>query len=172
MKIVYLALVTAVVTVAAVIDFRTWKIPNWLTVPLAATGLVTRLIVEADRWATIKDMAAGFAIGFGILFVLWLIAGGGAGDVKMMGGVGIWVGTTTIILFLLSAAVVLAIELVRFLIRLVNPSAADKRRGTLEQFKSSGKKQRSRLPYAVSMAITCWILLALKVLKVTLNVAG
>lgn len=26
----------------------------------------------------------GFAVGFGILFLLWIIGGGGAGDVKLM----------------------------------------------------------------------------------------
>ncbi len=172
LKLLYVAIVTLVVTYAAVIDFRYWKIPNWLTVPLAGVGVVLRLVLESDRWAAVTDMALGFAIGFGILFVLWLIAGGGAGDVKLMGAVGIWVGKMIGLVFISTAVVVVLIEGVRFIKRLVAPSPADRARGTLEQFKGSGKKRRLGLPYAVPLAIVCWIWLALLVRMATLNSTG
>jgi prepilin peptidase CpaA len=172
LKLLYLAIVTAVVTVAAVIDFRFWKIPNWLSVSLAAAGVVVRLALESDRWEAFKDMGLGFVIGFGILFVLWLIAGGGAGDVKLMGAVGIWVGTKIGLVFIATAVVVVLIEAVRFVKRLIAPSPKDRTAGTLEMFKGKSNKRRLGLPYAVPLAIVCWIWLALMVMKVTMNPTG
>ena len=46
--------------------------------------------------------AAAFAAGFGMLWVLWMIGGGGGGDVKLMGALSVWIGfkATVMVLFL------------------------------------------------------------------------
>ena len=76
--------------VAAVYDVRTRRIPNRLTFSLLGFGLI---------WATwvgglsglVESIAACLilAIPFVVLFVF---AGGGAGDAKLMGALGAWLG--------------------------------------------------------------------------------
>jgi prepilin peptidase CpaA len=45
-------------------------------------------------------------VGFGILFVFYAMGGMGGGDVKLMGGIGAWLGTPlTVVLFLASSVV-------------------------------------------------------------------
>jgi prepilin peptidase CpaA len=107
MEIAGLLLAGAFTLVAAGCDVKTKKLPNVLTVPAFACGLlfhVVRGFVE-DGWAGclgswresgLLFALAGFATGFGILFVLWLIGGGGGGDVKFMGALGAWLGTILI----------------------------------------------------------------------------
>ena len=99
---------------AAVCDYRTKKLPNWLTVPAFAAGLVFHVVSGAMHHGFSGSLSGllfalgGFATGFGILLVLWLIGGGGAGDVKMMGALGGWLGATmTLYVFFVSVVFVM-----------------------------------------------------------------
>jgi len=75
---------------AALVDLRCRRIPNWLTGPLFVAGLVW-----SGYWGGLGGLgeSAGTA---GLLalpyIVLFLVAGGGAGDAKLMGAVGAWLG--------------------------------------------------------------------------------
>ena len=89
-QIVFLIAVLVFTVVAAVSDIRTRKIPNRMTVPMCLAGLVYQVaFFQLDGlWAAL----GGFATGFGILFVLWMIGTAGGGDVKLMGALGPWMG--------------------------------------------------------------------------------
>src|SRR5262245_16733167 len=93
---------------AAVSDFRFRRIPNWLTVPMFVLGLVFHAVVGG--WAGsgtglidsgLKSSLLGFFVGFGTLFALWLIGGGGGGDVKLMGALAVWLGYPLVLLVLI-----------------------------------------------------------------------
>ena len=60
---------------AAAWDLREKRIPNKLTLPVFFAGWIYQIAFHG--WAGILDGLAGFAIGFGVLFVLWFIGGGG-----------------------------------------------------------------------------------------------
>lgn len=75
---------------AAVIDYRTQRIPNKLTVSAFALGWVYQLYAHGAMG--LLDGLEGFAVGFGMYFVLWLIGGGGGGDAKLAGAVSVWLG--------------------------------------------------------------------------------
>jgi len=82
--------VTAVLIVAAVIDGRALKVPNWLTFPFVLAGLAYGL--AAHGWSGLGTALLGTAVGMAVLLPLYAIGGMGAGDVKLFMGVGAWMG--------------------------------------------------------------------------------
>jgi len=80
----------AVSLVAAVIDMRTGRIPNWLTAPLFLAGLLWA--GWSGGAAQIYDGLAAALILALPFVVLFAIAGGGAADAKLMGALGVWLG--------------------------------------------------------------------------------
>jgi len=92
-----LAFVCFAMIVAAVIDGWKLKVPNWLTFPLVLGGWALGLChnfgwLQGSGGGGIGDSIAGTALGFALLFPVWLIGGMGAGDVKMQMGFGAWIG--------------------------------------------------------------------------------
>lgn len=75
---------------AAIVDIRTSRIPNWLTLPLAGFGLIWAC-TAAEPGTVGEAVAAWGALALPYI-VLFLLAGGGAGDAKMMGAIGTWLG--------------------------------------------------------------------------------
>lgn len=80
----------ALVTTAAFIDIRSRRIPNWLTLGGVITGLSVQTVYGG--FSGLKAAAAGMTVAFGLYFLLYLLHAMGAGDVKLMAGVGALVG--------------------------------------------------------------------------------
>jgi prepilin peptidase CpaA len=83
-------LICLVLIVAAYIDGKQLRVPNWLTYPLALTGLTYGAI--AGGWSGFGDAFLGMAVGLACLLPLYAVGGMGAGDVKLLAGVGAWMG--------------------------------------------------------------------------------
>ena len=81
--------VTITLIVAAVIDGFELRVPNWLTYPMIISGWIYSGI--AFGWEGIGWSLAGTVVGLMCLLPFYLIGGMGAGDVKLMAGVGAWV---------------------------------------------------------------------------------
>jgi prepilin peptidase CpaA len=95
-------LLSVVLIVAAVIDAWKLKVPNWLTFPLVIGGWIYS--TAQFGWPGLGWSLAGTAVGLGLLLPAYAIGGMGAGDVKLLGGVGAWVwATVTFYAFCLSA---------------------------------------------------------------------
>ena len=71
---------------AAWLDWRTRRIPNWLTVSGLLLGIIVNSIFGGWHGAKISLEGAGLALG--ILLPLVLLRGLGAGDWKLMGAIG------------------------------------------------------------------------------------
>ena len=96
-------LLSAVLIVAATIDGWKLKVPNWITVPLIVGGWVYGAYFgwEGFGWSLL-----GTVVGLGLLLPAYAIGGMGAGDVKLLAGVGAWVGATdTLYAFCVSAVI-------------------------------------------------------------------
>ena len=78
------------VILAACIDIRQRRIPNWLNGGLLLSGLVRAGAIGG--WAGIGHSLAGVAGGAGAPLILFAIGALGGGDVKLMAGIGAWVG--------------------------------------------------------------------------------
>ncbi|QDS92114.1 Type IV leader peptidase family protein [Roseimaritima multifibrata] len=87
-------LVSAVMIFAAVIDGLILKVPNWLTFPFILCGWAHGLLhagLPGLGWSL-----AGTAVGLALLLVVRAIGGMGGGDVKLLAGLGAWVGVSTV----------------------------------------------------------------------------
>jgi prepilin peptidase CpaA len=80
----------AALIVAAGTDLYQRRIPNWLTFPLCAAGLLQSF--TAMRTVTPLDATAGMLVGFSLTFVLFAIGADGGGDVKLHAALGAWLG--------------------------------------------------------------------------------
>ncbi len=94
-----------VTLLAGVVDFRTRKIPNWLTVPALLLGIGMHIVVAG--WAGAKASLEGAGLALVVLLPFVLLRGLGAGDWKLMGAVGAFVGP---LMFLFVLAVSLMVS--------------------------------------------------------------
>lgn len=94
----------ALLLIAAVIDWRTMRIPNWLTVSGMVYGLVFNATHSTSVTAGLVTAGLGLAVGLVLLLPLYAIRVMGAGDVKLMAMVGAFLGagpTLKALLFIL-----------------------------------------------------------------------
>lgn len=95
-------LLSVVLVLAAVIDGWKLKVPNWITFPLVISGWAYSMAYFG--WPGLGWSLVGTCVGLGLLLPVYAIGGMGAGDVKLLAGVGAWVwGTVTFHAFCLSA---------------------------------------------------------------------
>src|SRR5438477_3178419 len=97
-------LVTVTLVVAAIIDGVQLKVPNWLTIPMIVSGWI--FCAWTSGWSGIGDSLLGTVVGLALLLPLYAIGGMGAGDVKLLAGVGVWVGVATTCYAFCAAAIV------------------------------------------------------------------
>jgi prepilin peptidase CpaA len=87
---------------AAILDFRSRRIPNSLTVSLAVTGLLYAL--SCTGLAGLGQAAVACVLVALPYVLLFVFAGGGAGDAKMMGAIGAWLGIQAGVVVLVTVA--------------------------------------------------------------------
>lgn len=76
--------------VASITDIRETRIPNWLTLPLIVTGAVHAVV--SGGVDGVLDAGGGMVVASALFVWAYAFHGGGAGDAKMMMGVGLWLG--------------------------------------------------------------------------------
>ncbi len=90
--------VTVFLILAAVIDGFELKVPNWLTFSMIISGWIYSTAAAAwlgeSWWVGLGWSMVGMIVGLLLLMPAYAIGGMGAGDVKLMAGVGAWVHAT------------------------------------------------------------------------------
>src|SRR6267378_5890390 len=75
---------------AALLDWRSRRIPNWLTVPGFLSGVTLHVVLNG--WHGLRFALGGGALALILLLPLVLVRALGAGDWKLMGAVGAFLG--------------------------------------------------------------------------------
>jgi prepilin peptidase CpaA len=92
------------VALAACIDWRTRRIPNWLNVMTCVIGL--GLSFQGTIHATPTMALTGLAVGFGLLLPAFALGAMGGGDVKLLAAIGAWTGPLGVLLILVVSTLV------------------------------------------------------------------
>ena len=75
---------------AALLDWRSRRIPNWLTVPGFLSAVTLHVVLNG--WQGLRFALAGGALALMLLLPLVMLRALGAGDWKLMGAVGAFLG--------------------------------------------------------------------------------
>lgn len=98
------AVAAVVAGLAAVIDVRTRRIPNWLTLGGLLGGCVIQVLQAGPSGLAVA--LGGAALGFGLLLPFYVVRAMGAGDVKLLAAVGALMGPVILVSIGLYAAIV------------------------------------------------------------------
>ncbi len=102
MTTIFYGILVPLLLVAAFMDVRSRRIPNWLTLPAAAVAMVYRFGAEG-AWGLMGGIE-GLMLGMACLLPFYIAGGMGAGDVKLMGALGALLGPKEVFMaFLFSA---------------------------------------------------------------------
>jgi prepilin peptidase CpaA len=174
-NLIFPLLVAGFTLAAATIDLYCKRVPNWLTVPAAALALVSHSFAPQGHGPLL--CLAGFAVGFSLLLLPWIIGGGGMGDVKLLAALGAWLGPVLILVAFGGSAIVAAGGAAAVLAfnTMQNGIASTRRKyvtagsnGNIPLTHEEGlkrAKKRRVLPFAVPVAVSTWVLLAWMLLR-------
>lgn len=159
--------VGALTGAAAISDLRTRRIPNQLTLPAFLLGLVYQGAFFG--WLGLADAGLAFVLGFGVLFVLWLIGGGGGGDAKLMGALSVWLGFDLTLTVMIATLVIVVVAMLSQTVSravmgqkesglFATPAAATG--GNKRRNKTVVDRQNRRLmAFAVPVALATWVVM-------------
>ena len=170
---VFLVAVILFTAATAWTDLRARKVFNYMTLPMWIAGWVWQ--VSFHGWNGLWDGLCGFAIGFGVLFVLWMVGSAGGGDVKLMGALSVWLGPGLTLKVMLGSLlfVILGTMAVVFGSMLTRGWRGTKSRFGRRQTESGGKRKqktgetladrqkRRVMAFAMPVALATWSVLLL-----------
>jgi prepilin peptidase CpaA len=87
--------------VVMIFDIKFRVIPNALVFSFTLIALVSHLIVNG--WQGLVFSTTGLVMGFFLLFIFYLFKMVGAGDVKYLACLGAWLGTSIVVVFILTS---------------------------------------------------------------------
>jgi len=159
---VVLGLAVALALIAGWTDWRSRRIPNWLTVPGFLIGVSVNVL--ASRWAGLEFSLIGAAFGLLVLLPFVFLRSLGAGDWKLAGALGAFVGWQVLVDLLMGSIFVAGImalglviykgrfkETLRNIGRLLLSMLTLRMPGTEV---SLDNPQSLRVPYGVALALT------------------
>ena len=95
-------------------DWRSRRIPNWLTVPALLVGIVGNTLFAG--WAGTVAALEGAGLGLVLLFPFVIVRAMGAGDWKLVGAMGAFLGPRPLLIVLFAALIVAGVMALAFVI--------------------------------------------------------
>jgi len=193
----FYAVLLGFLIIATYTDIGSLKIPKKLTLSMLAVGIVVSLVrgvwmgailsgsgSDEKVWLFASSPAlgaldgllcalSGFAAGFGVFWVLWLLGVMGGGDLKLMAALGAWVGPRQMMGLLFGSVVVyLLLGTVRLLQKLfrrgVQKTAFNVQQGAktsnLKKTPAGARRKDQLLAYSLPVAIATGLILPFFVL--------
>jgi len=153
----------ALLGLAAVIDWRSFRIPNWLTLSGAAYAIAFHATHGATPAAGLATAGLGLVTGLLLLLPLYAIRVLGAGDVKLLAMVGAFLGAVAtlkaaVFIFVIGGVAAIAFALSRRASRLLAANVREiafsaVTRG-MPMWRPGGQAVSvGRLPYGVSISV-------------------
>jgi prepilin peptidase CpaA len=162
LKPVVLGLAVALALIAGYADWRSRRIPNWLTVPGFLIGVLVNVL--ANGWLGLRASLLGASLGLLLLLPFVFLRSLGAGDWKLAGALGAFVGWQVLADLLIGSVFVAGImalglviykrrfkETMRNIGRLLASMVSFHRPGSEI---SLDNPQSLKVPYGVALALT------------------
>lgn len=159
---IILGLAVALALIAGYTDWRSRRIPNWLTVPGFLIGVSVNVL--AGGWAGLKTSLLGAGLGLLLLLPFVFLRSLGAGDWKLAGALGAFVGWQVLVDLLMGSVFVAGVmalglviykhrfkETMRNIGRLLASMVTFHRPGPEV---SLDNPQSLKVPYGVALALT------------------
>jgi Flp pilus assembly protein protease CpaA len=173
----YVALMVLLI-VAAYFDLRYFAIPKPLSIITLLLGVAANIArglwlgIEAGDWLyyglgnALFVSITGFATGFGIFFVMWILGLAGGGDVKLFAAVATWIGYYYgFWLWIGSVVALVLLASVRLVFHTLTRGTAATRHAFSAKDASSGQKKPTSKPrqrllaYSLSLTIAAALML-------------
>lgn len=129
-----------------------WRtIPNWL---VAGGSLLGMLIGAGQGYTGLGDAAAGWAVGMALLLPFYAAGGMSAGDVKLMGMAGSFLGWQAALTAVLCTGLAGGVLALLWWMRTAGaePASPASPSAPASSAGDAGRKQRAQLPYALAVA--------------------
>lgn len=162
MKPTVLGLAVALALIAGWTDWRSRRIPNWLTVPGLLIGVSVNVLFGG--WPGLKTSLLGAGLGLLLMLPFVFLRSLGAGDWKLAGALGAFVGPGMLVNVLIGSvfvAGIMALGLVIYKRRMKETLRNIGRMlGSMFTFRMPGAEvsldnpQSLKIPYGVALAIT------------------
>ena len=143
-------------------DFRSRRIPNWLTVPALLVGLAANAALGG--WPGLKNSLLGAGLGLVLLLPFVLLRSLGAGDWKLAGALGAFTGPGTLVDLLIGSILVAGVMALALVIYKGRMRQTLKNIGhimiSLVTFRLPGERvsldnpDSLKVPYGVALAFT------------------
>jgi prepilin peptidase CpaA len=114
-KLAVLLLPALLAAIAGVTDWRTRRIPNWLTVSGLALGIAVNSWLRG--WEGAKDSLLGAGLGLALLLPFVMVRSLGAGDWKLVGALGAFLGPAHLLTVLFATILIAGVMALVLVIR-------------------------------------------------------
>ncbi len=188
-KIIFVIAVVVFTVTAAIWDVRYRKLPNWLTVSSFLAGIAFAVVMGAlgqdgktmSQWV-FNHALLGALVGFGPLFLLYLIGGGGAGDTKLITAIGAWLGPfETFLTYVLGTVIGIVGSGIYMMFKASTQGVTQVKRDHFDRRSESSKSKKKKpsdsareqklrtrralIPLGLAFAISTWVILAFGLLR-------